>query len=305
MYLHKDDRELLHDIVITVSERSGLEENIVEKDYYVTLILKELIKRRPDIVFKGGTSLSKAYHVIDRFSEDIDITFTEHIGESRRKKLKYHVMKAIGDELDMEIQNWQSIESDKDYNHYDFLYEATTSLTGNVLKPYVRVETALMSYAYPTEEREISNIIFEFLKDDNMDIIEKYDLIPFKMQVQSLTRTFIDKLFAVCDYYMNDKAVRNSRHLYDVYKLYPYIEFDDEFYNLLVEVRKSRSEMDIKITPSARYDINVLKLAEKMVKDQFYKKDYEDSTMKLISDEIRYEDVIERYMDLMTNLFRN
>lgn len=120
-----------------------------------------------------------------------------------------------------------------------------------------------------------------------------------------MTRTFIDKLFAVCDYYMNDKAVRNSRHLYDVYKLYPYIELDDEFYNLLVEVRKSRSEMDIKITPSARYDINVLKLAEKMVKDQFYKKDYEDSTMKLLSDEIRYEDVIERYMDLMTNLFRN
>lgn len=38
-------------------------------------------------MFKGGTSLSKAFHVIDRFSEDIDITFTEHLGESRRKKL--------------------------------------------------------------------------------------------------------------------------------------------------------------------------------------------------------------------------
>lgn len=304
MYLHKEDRELLHDIVITVSERSGLEENIVEKDYYVTLILKELIKRKPDIIFKGGTSLSKAYHVIDRFSEDIDITFTEHIGESRRRKLKYNVMKAIGEELDMEIQNWQSIESDKDYNHYDFLYEATTSLAENVLKPYVKVETALMSYAYPTEEREISNIIFEYLKDDNMDIIEKYDLTPFKMKVQSLTRTFIDKIFAICDYYMNGKASRNSRHLYDVYKLYPYIDFNDEFRNLLIEVRKSRSEMDIKITPSARDDIDILEKVEEIVKEQFYKKDYEDSTMKLISDEIKYEDVIDRYLDLMTDLFR-
>lgn len=304
MYLHKEDRELLHDIVITVSERSGLEENIVEKDYYVTLILKELIKRNPDIIFKGGTSLSKAYHVIDRFSEDIDITFTEHIGESRRKKLKYNVMKEISDELDMEIQNWESIESDKDYNHYDFLYEATTSLAGNVLKPYVKVETALMSYAYPTEEREISNIIFEYLKDDNMDIIEKYDLTPFKMKVQSLTRTFIDKIFAVCDYYMNGKATRNSRHLYDVYKLYPYIDFNDEFRNLLIEVRKSRSEMDIKITPSARNDIDVLEKVEEIVKEQFYKKDYEDSTMKLISDESKYEDVIDRYLDLMTDLFK-
>ena len=70
MYLHKEDRELLHDIIVMVSEKSGIEENIIEKDYYVTLLLKELARRNSNVVFKGGTSLSKAYHVIDRFSED-------------------------------------------------------------------------------------------------------------------------------------------------------------------------------------------------------------------------------------------
>lgn len=89
MYLHKDDKELLRDIIVTVSERTGIDESIVEKDYYVTMILKELVQRNPNVVFKGGTSLSKAYHVIDRFSEDIDITFEEHLGEARRKKIKY------------------------------------------------------------------------------------------------------------------------------------------------------------------------------------------------------------------------
>ena len=69
MYLHKEDKELFHDIVVTVSERSGIEESIVEKDYYVTMILKELTFRNPDVVFKGGTSLSKAYQAIERFSE--------------------------------------------------------------------------------------------------------------------------------------------------------------------------------------------------------------------------------------------
>ena len=69
MYLHKDDKELLRDIIVTVSERTGIDESIVEKDYYVTMILKELVQRNPNVVFKGGTSLSKAYHVIDRFSE--------------------------------------------------------------------------------------------------------------------------------------------------------------------------------------------------------------------------------------------
>lgn len=66
MYLHKDDKELLRDIIVTVSERTGIDESIVEKDYYVTMILKELVQRNPNVVFKGGTSLSKAYHVIDR-----------------------------------------------------------------------------------------------------------------------------------------------------------------------------------------------------------------------------------------------
>ena len=88
MYLHKDDKELLRDIIVTVSERTGIDESIVEKDYYVTMILKELVQRNPNVVFKGGTSLSKAYRAIDRFSEDIDITFEEHLGEARRKKIK-------------------------------------------------------------------------------------------------------------------------------------------------------------------------------------------------------------------------
>ena len=47
---------------------------IIEKDYYVTLVLRELAKQVPNLLFKGGTSLSKCYKIIDRFSEDIDIT---------------------------------------------------------------------------------------------------------------------------------------------------------------------------------------------------------------------------------------
>ena len=45
------------------------------------MLLKLLAAANPEIVFKGGTSLSKCFHLIDRFSEDIDIAFTEHIGE--------------------------------------------------------------------------------------------------------------------------------------------------------------------------------------------------------------------------------
>ena len=87
------------------------------------MILKELVQRNTNVVFKGGTSLSKAYHVIDRFSEDIDITFEESLGEARRKKIKYQLLQPISEDLDLAIDNWKSIESDKDYNHYDFSYD--------------------------------------------------------------------------------------------------------------------------------------------------------------------------------------
>ena len=90
MYLHKDDKELLRDIIVTVSECTVIEESIVEKDYYVTMILRELVQRNTNVVFKGGTSLSKAYHVIDRFSEDIDITFEEYLGEERKSNISYY-----------------------------------------------------------------------------------------------------------------------------------------------------------------------------------------------------------------------
>lgn len=105
MYLHKENKELFRDVILLTSQKLEVSEDIVEKDYYVTLILKKLSQIEYPIVFKGGTSLSKAFNVIDRFSEDIDITFSEHLGEARRKKLKYKILKPIADDLGLMIYN--------------------------------------------------------------------------------------------------------------------------------------------------------------------------------------------------------
>ena len=279
MFLHKDDRELFHDVIITVSERMGIAIDIVEKDYYVTMILNELTKRSDKVVFKGGTSISKAYKAIDRFSEDVDITFTEHIGSARRKKLKYQVLQPISEILDMPVSNWDRIESDKDYNHYDFVYRSVVD-EANPLQPWVKVETALMSYAFPTETRDISNIIFDCLHDTDPEIMTEYGLNPFPMKVQTLSRTLIDKMFAVCDYYLLEKARRNSRHLYDIYKLYPLISDDAAFTQLISEVYIQRAQMDPEITPAAQSGINVGELAKRLCHEDFYREDYEETTKK-------------------------
>ena len=67
------DKELFRQIILLTSEDTGIEYSIIEKDYYVTMFLKSLVEKQPDIIFKGGTSLSKCYKLIKRFSEDLDL----------------------------------------------------------------------------------------------------------------------------------------------------------------------------------------------------------------------------------------
>lgn len=304
MYLHKENRELFRDVILLVSERSEVSEDIVEKDYYVTMILKKLSEIDYPVVFKGGTSLSKAFHVIDRFSEDIDITFTEHLGEARRKKLKYNILKPIADELSLDIRNFNMIESDKNLNHYDFYYESVVNdRIANAIPPYVKLETSLMSYAFPTEERELSNYILDVLGTAEEELMRTCDLTPFSMRVQSLNRTLIDKIFAVCDYYMQGKNHRNARHLYDIYKLSEQMEIDDRFLELVSEVRNHRIGLGPQIAPAAPLDVDILSLAEALCDQDFYKDDYEETTVKLISDSLSYDVVKNRYRMLAERIF--
>ena len=87
MFLHEDE-ELFKDVIVATAEAQKRPVAIVEKDYYVTMILKLLSEEAEGCVFKGGTSLSKCHHAIDRFSEDIDIAFSNTLTQGKRKKLK-------------------------------------------------------------------------------------------------------------------------------------------------------------------------------------------------------------------------
>lgn len=63
------------EIIETVARELGRAELLVEKDTVQSMFLLELSKSKLPFVFKGGTSLSKAYNLIDRFSEDIDYDY--------------------------------------------------------------------------------------------------------------------------------------------------------------------------------------------------------------------------------------
>lgn len=299
MYLHKN-REVFKEIIEQVADYNGRTVTVVEKDYYVTLILRLLTEQLDQCVFKGGTSLSKGFHVIDRFSEDIDITFKEHIGESRRKKLKNVVLKGISETLEMPIANWNEIQSDRDYNAYLFSYISVFDLQDDRLPQYVKLETALGSYSFPTQVVEIKNYIGDYLeKKGKTEFVEQFYLNRFSMNLQSLERTYIDKVFALCDYYLQSKSKRYSRHLYDIYQLTPIIEFNDEFARLIEEVRRHREKMSTCL--SAKDGVDVSAIILEFCENDFYQEDYQAITSYFTKDFISYEKVIDQMVKISTN----
>lgn len=88
MNLH-DDMKSFRRIIEEINSETKISSSMIEKDYYVTLILEELFNKDKNFVFKGGTSLSKCFHIIKRFSEDVDITYNKFslLTQGTRKKL--------------------------------------------------------------------------------------------------------------------------------------------------------------------------------------------------------------------------
>lgn len=296
MYLH-EDKELFRQVLEKIYQSTGRRIAIIEKDYYVTMILRLLSGKSANCVFKGGTSLAKCFHVIDRFSEDIDITFTEHLGASKRKKLKYNILKAVSDELHLPIQNWDSIESNKDYNCYIFVYEPLEGYITESLYPGIKLETALSSYSFPTETKQVDSYVRQFLAKENEGLIEEFHLQIFDMKVQSLSRTFIDKVFALCDYYMQGKSKRYSRHLYDIYRLYPVVAGEAGLKELVGEVRMHRSKM--KVCPSAREGVDIPEVVQTFCENDFYKDDYRSITGYFLGNQVAYEKTVETLKEIV------
>ena len=116
-------------------------------------------------------------------------------------------------------------------------------------------------------------------------------LRPFSMKVQGIDRTLADKVFAICDYYLQDKVQKHSRHIYDIYKLLPLVPQDETFKNLVQEVRNIRAQSPI--CPSALPNVNVTQLLEQIIEEKAYKNDYDNLTTQLLEEQIPYEIVID------------
>lgn len=283
------------EIIDTVSLELKRNPLVIEKDTIQSMFLCELSKSDLPFVFKGGTSLSKAYDLIDRFSEDIDLSMSRIVTDKEKKKAKETII-AIASRLGLTLKNPDDVLSRHDYNKYLFEYESFYSND----KLEIMVETSYYQASYPAIKHDINCYIGKFCKNNNVSLPIEFDAISFKMPVQSLERTFIDKVFAVCDYKIQNMMDRDSRHLYDIAKIYPNIIITDEIIALVKNVRLDRKKS--KNNPSADSKYNINEMLADIIQSRFYESDYKNITQKLLYEDMDYDEAIAKGIGLIVDI---
>ena len=196
------------------------------------------LKYSTNIVFKGGTSLSKGWNLIERFSEDIDLAidrkffgFEGDISKSQIKNLRKvscdFISATFLKDLTIRFTEWKLIgecrlyaqpitDSDKDPQgieiHYNSVFEKSDYLPQRVL-----IEVSSRSLMEPSERREINSILSAAFPD------YEFATEPFAISTVLPQRTFLEKIFLLHEEFSHETSKiridRLSRHLYDLERL--------------------------------------------------------------------------------------
>ncbi len=224
MNLHLES-ELFVEMIDTLNARTGIALDIIEKDYYVCLILMEIAKNQNEskAYFKGGTAVYKILDEMNRFSEDIDLTVKVLDEESNTRNKNRLKQSALGYNLeglelikDETIDNKGSVTGIYKYKSVFSTSEMPLHRAGKI-----QIESTSFTVSEPVQKYTIEPLIYKLAKDEERKILEeKFGVRPFDIEIIKLERMFIDKLFAAEFYYIRNMYTDTAKHLYDITNLY-------------------------------------------------------------------------------------
>lgn len=330
--LNIDDRLAVLEIT---SARKNLPQLAVEKDWWVTMVLKALSTSRHFnlMSFKGGTSLSKGWNLINRFSEDIDIamrregdfsissTSGNQLAKVRRTARHYIVRELPGEITealnDMGIIDY-SVEPETtrvDANgvaselrattHPSTIYVYYKSVLPEVseyIEPKVKIEISCLSMDEPVEDKTILSFMADVLKDEEDISVRFPTVVP--------TRTFLEKIFLLHEEFQKERprSKRMSRHLYDIEKIMD-TEFgksiaDRELYDSVVKHRSIFNRIEGVVY--ALHNPSTLSFVPPASVIKEWEKDYEAMQSRFIFDNhvLSFDALIERMKELTERIRR-
>jgi hypothetical protein len=229
------------------AERLGISPMAVEKDYWVSEVLRVLVRYFPeDFIFKGGTSLSKGYRIVERFSEDIDVLV---LPGKRGRNATDKLMKKMGSTAAAGVGGEASSVGGSEtgvHRSYAVSYAAIREGT-SFIRPSVLLEMGVRGGQHPTEVVTISCLLGDALDEAGTNLSEFEDLDPFEIVVLHPGRTLLEKLVYIhgqAQRLSSNASVkannRSGRHFYDVFQLLG----DDRVYALLADHEQVKQILD-------------------------------------------------------------
>ena len=250
MILHLN-KELFKDAVSITANQLNMPPEFVEKDYWVTFSLHQIFNNEigKDVIFKGGTALSKCYNLIDRFSEDLDLVVIRREGESD-SKLKSKI-KSISDLVASILpeENIEGITQKMGMNRKTaHCYERIFEENYNQVRSIIVLESTWLGYHEPYSKKHIVSYVGNMMIENNQtEFASENGLLPFELLALDPTRTICEKIMSLVRFSYGKDPITNLknkvRHTYDLHKLLAqpsYIEFvqSGRFDEMLLKVAK-------------------------------------------------------------------
>jgi predicted nucleotidyltransferase component of viral defense system len=224
MKLHYADKKFFSDTIRAASQHLNINEIFVEKDYWITLVLNRLSKTKfaSETVFKGGTSLSKGFGLINRFSEDVDIAIIN--SEDKSGNVVKNIIRTVEKEITAELKevNLEGVTS-KGSRFRKSVFEYP-SIDTKYQNNRLIVEINSFANPFPYQQCTIGSFIYDFLKKtNNSKYIEQYVLHPFTINVLKKEQTLLEKIVSLIRFSFAEETIQNIstkiRHFYDLYYL--------------------------------------------------------------------------------------
>ena len=212
------NKEFLKRLILDINKRTKLSVDILEKDYYVCLVLKDLSFKQDKIqaYFKGGTAVYKILDNFKRFSEDIDLTVKVNNDESNNSNKTRLKKSALGYNIpDLELIKEETIDKKGSITAF-YKYESLFGI-GNLFKfEKIQIESTSFTVSEPVTVYEIEPLIYKYATDDEKKILKEYGISPFNIETITLERIFVDKIFAAEFYFEREMYRDFAKHIYDI-----------------------------------------------------------------------------------------